>query len=93
MRSSKPHAQTAQREEVKDFIAGAEQHAVVTYPWEATEVRPDVNKVFNLRLPEDMFLKLKYLSENQKRRSMQSICLDAIEPYIEQELNKVLNNK
>lgn len=93
MRSSKPHAQAAQREEVQDFIAGAEQQTVDAHPWEAPEVRPDVNKVFNLRLPEDMFLKLKYLSENQRRRSMQSICLDAIEPYIEQELEKVLNDK
>lgn len=92
MRSSKPQTQSKQRETLEDFIAGAEQKAV-TYPWEGEDVRPDVNKVFNLRLPEDMFLKLKYLSENQRRRSMQSICLDAIEPYIEQELKKVLNDQ
>ena len=92
MRSSKPQAQNKQRENVDDFIAGAEQTTAIDYPWKAEEVRPDMNKVFNLRLPEDMFLKLKYLSENQRRRSMQSICLDAIEPYIEQELKKVLND-
>ena len=93
MRSSKPQAQVAQKRDVQDFIAGAEKKAVNMHPWEAPGVRPDVNKVFNVRLPEDMFLKLKYLSENQRRRSMQSICLDAIEPYIERELEKVLQTK
>ena len=91
MRSSKPQVQNKQQENVDDFIAAAEQRTAVDLPWKAEKVRPDVNKVFNLRLPEDMFLKLKYLSENQRRRSMQNICLDAIEPYIEQELKKVLN--
>ncbi|MGB0849101.1 MAG: hypothetical protein ACPGSM_20375 [Thiolinea sp.] len=92
MRSNKPQAQTAQKRDVQDFIAGAEKKAAA-HPWEAPGVRPDMNKVFNVRLPEDMFLKLKYISENQRRRSMQSICLDAIEPYIERELEKVLQAK
>lgn len=91
MRSNKPQTQATQKRDVQDFIAGAEQKTTSRHPWEAPGVRPDVNKVFNVRLPEDMFLKLKYLSENQRRRSMQSICLDAIEPYIEQELAKLLN--
>jgi hypothetical protein len=93
MRSSKPHTQAVQSEKAREFIAGAEKKAQADYPWEAPEVRPDVNKVFNLRLPEDIFLKLKYLSENQRRRSMQSICQDAIEPYIEEELGKLLDEE
>ncbi len=94
MRSNKPKAQAVQKRDVQDFIAGAEKKTAASeYPWETPGVRPDVNKVFNLRLPEDMFLKLKYVSENQRRRSMQSICLDAIEPYIEAELEKVLRGK
>lgn len=94
MRSNKPRTQAQPPEtDIKDFIAGAErQESSSVYPWQDPKVRPDVTKVFNLRLPEDVYLKLKYLSEKQRRRSMQTICQDAIEPYIEQELKKLLDS-
>ena len=31
------------------------------YPWEEPHVRSDVIKSFNMRLPEDFYLKLKFL--------------------------------
>lgn len=93
MRSSKPRTPVQPQDaDIKDFIAGAERQKSNLYPWQDSNVRPDVTKVFNLRLPEDVYLKLKYLSEKQRRRSMQSICMDAIEPYIEQELKKLLDS-
>jgi predicted transcriptional regulator len=97
MRSSKP---TVKRNEIdqaaitsfiEDADKGSEPDTVL--PWEAASVRQDVTKVFNLRLPEDLYLKLKYLSDNQRRRSMQTICMDAIEPMIEAEIKTVLDKK
>lgn len=94
MRSNKPRTSSpAPEADIQGFIAGAERQESSAYPWQAANVRPDVTKVFNLRLPEDVYLKLKYLSDKQRRRSMQTICQDAIEPYIEQELQKLLDSE
>lgn len=93
MRSNKPRTPSLAPEAgIQGFIAGAERAESSFYPWQDPNVRPDVTKVFNLRLPEDVYLKLKYLSDNQRRRSMQTICQDAIEPYIEQELKNLLDS-
>ena len=91
MQTRKPKAKGQNdHKELDAFISGAEKPPQENaYPWEAETVRPDVTKVFNLRLPEDVFLKLKYLADNQKRVSMQSICLDAIEPHIEAEIERI----
>ena len=56
------------------------------YPWQDEKVRDDVIKTFNLRLPEPLFLKLKFLADNTKRTSMHGICIDALEPTIEREV-------
>ncbi|RMF17007.1 MAG: hypothetical protein D6761_05225 [Candidatus Dadabacteria bacterium] len=63
---------------------------VPEFPWEDPAVRDDLLKVFNLRLPEPLYLKLKFLSDYSPR-SMQQICLDALRPAIERELKKLLN--
>jgi len=94
MRSTKPKLKKTEATpaSVKSFIEGADKEAgnVDALPWEAPGVRPDMTKVFNLRLPEDVYLKLKYLSDNQRRRSMQSICMDALEPVIDAEIAALL---
>lgn len=94
MRSSKPKLKKAEATPaaVKNFIEAADKNAEDddVLPWEASGVRPDMTKVFNLRLPEDVYLKLKYLSDNQRRRSMQSICMDALEPVIDAEIAALL---
>ena len=96
MRSNKPtfKKNKADQASMTSFIEGAEKEGLesdIVLPWEASSVRQDVTKVFNLRLPEDLYLKLKYLSDNQRRRSMQTICMDAIEPMIEAEIKAVLD--
>ena len=97
MRSSKPKLKKSGTDQaaVKSFIEGADKGAepAIELPWEAENVRPDMTKLFNLRLPEDVYLKLKYLSENQRRRSMQTICMDAIEPAIDAELEALLSKR
>lgn len=55
------------------------------YPWEKDGVRSDVIKVFNVRLNEPDFLKLKYLSE-QKRESINFICVSLIQKFLDKEL-------
>jgi len=52
------------------------------YPWEAPGVREDVTKVFNLRLTEPYFVKLKYISEHTPS-SMQQFCMAALLPAID----------
>ncbi len=61
----------------------------MSYPWQALGVREDVKKVFNLRLSEPYFLKLKYLSE-QTRVKMQEICLEVLLPAIDAEVEKLM---
>ena len=95
MRSSKPKLKKSKVDQasITRFIEDAEKgpEPDIVLPWEAPDVRLDVTKVFNLRLPEDLYLKLKYLSDNQRRRSMQTICMDAIEPVIEAEIKAILD--
>jgi hypothetical protein len=54
-------------------------------PWKNSNVRSDVFKVFNLRLPEEYFIKLDYLAKSTKE-SKQKICLDAVISDIDKRL-------
>lgn len=50
-------------------------------PWKATGVRDDVKKHYQLRLPEPLYLQLKWVAD-QTNRSINSLCRDAIEREI-----------
>lgn len=74
---------------VDDFISGAEKQkekmrkiAEEVLPWEDAGVREDVTKVYNLRLSEPYFLKLKYIAEHTPE-SMQTFCLRVLLPEID----------
>lgn len=56
----------------------------VVYPWDSNRVREDVFKVFNVRLREPLFLKLKHISQLQ-RRSTNSICEELIQEFVSKE--------
>ncbi|BBL77423.1 hypothetical protein MishRS11D_45210 (plasmid) [Methylomagnum ishizawai] len=60
----------------------------VGYPWEHPRVRHDVQKVYNLRLPEPYLLKLKFIAGNTPG-SMQRFCLDALLPAIDAEIERL----
>lgn len=82
-----------------DFISGAEQAKVQSnqrskeiYPWEAPEVREDVTKVYNLRLPEPYFLKLKYIAEHTPE-SMQTFCHKVLFPEIDKKIEELIKRK
>lgn len=58
-------------------------------PWEDPRVREDVLKPFNLRPPEPLWLKLKWLSERGPR-SMHRIALEAVQEAVEREVEEEL---
>lgn len=59
------------------------------YPWEEPHVREDVNQAFSIRLPEPLYLKLKYISE-QTGRSMNHMLKTLAEEMVEERLDEVL---
>jgi len=61
-------------------------------PWEGKNVRTDVYKVFNLRLPETYYMKLKFLSEKEKE-SHHKILMDIICPEIDNKIKKLVSSK
>jgi hypothetical protein len=52
-------------------------------------VREDVQKVYNLRLPEAYLLKLKYVAEHTPV-SMQQFCLAALLPAIDAKIEELV---
>lgn len=102
MKSRRPKKTNVSKNDVSSFIDGAENNPKKrvqrksAIPWEDSRIREDVTKVFNLRLSEKHFEMMKYLSENTPRTSMQNICLNTLEPMLENEsliLFKKLNPK
>ena len=61
------------------------------YPWDGLDHKK--MKAFNLRLPLDVYAKLQYLGENLPRTSMNNLCLEVIEPYLELKLTELLEAK
>jgi len=58
------------------------------YSWEEPGVRDDVNKVYNLRLPEAYLLKLKYIADNTPD-SMQKFCLQVVQEAIDEKIKQL----
>lgn len=54
-------------------------------PWEADYVREDVMKGYALRLPEPLYLRLKWVAE-QTGRSINTVCREAVEVEVERVL-------
>lgn len=59
-----------------------------THSWNAPNVRADVVKVYNLRLPEPYLLKLKYIAERSPD-SMQQFCLSVLLPAIDDKVEEL----
>lgn len=58
---------------------------VKAYPWQEQNVRADVCKVYNLRLPEPYLMKLKYIAEHTPN-SMQKFCLGILQEAIDEKI-------
>jgi hypothetical protein len=59
------------------------------YPWQEPHVRDDVNQAFSIRLPEPLYLKLKYISD-ETGRSMNHMLKTLAEEMVEETLDDVL---
>ena len=73
--------------EVKSKLKGQGGDKVML-PWEADNVREDVIKSVNLRLPEPYILKLQYLSE-RTHKSQQVLIREALLPAIDSYIDSV----
>ena len=60
------------------------------YPWEDPRVREDVKKNLPLRLPEPLYMKLKYIADHTPY-SMNSFILEKLTEEIEEEIASLLN--
>lgn len=83
------------RKEITDdsvgFILGAEASQEETkpemMPWEDESLRDDVVKLYNLRLPEPVYVKLKWLAENSPD-SMHTIAMQGVLKEMERRLKE-----
>ena len=70
------------------FAAGAGGHISKqqqTFPWEEPHIREDVKKNIPLRLPEPLYMKLKFIAEKTPY-SMNSFILERLTEVIEEEV-------
>lgn len=79
-------ASTETRHETPTPGAKRERWAGERYRWQASSVRGDITKTYNLRLPEPYLLKLKYIAEHTPE-SMQKFCLDLLLPAIDAKID------
>ena len=101
--SSRPPHLGGDADAMEKFIAGAGvktpevSTAVIAIPtapmlpWNEPRVRPDVAKLYNLRLPEPYLLKLKHIAEHTPD-SMQQFCLSVLLPAIDARITELTGN-
>ena len=86
--------QPPQTKDAEEFVKGAgalpakaTPDKTGQYPWEQEQVRDDVIKSVNLRLPEPYMMKLQYLSgvTNKSQQALiREVLLPAIDTYIDE---------
>ena len=91
MHNNKITSRPPEKKSVQDFILDAEnknkneikqKNIKIEYPWEKIEVRSDVQKVFTAKLPEEVIIKIKYISE-KTNNSQQKIVREIIKSGID----------
>ena len=60
-----------------------------SFPWEEPHVREDVKKTLPLRIPEPLYLKLKYIAELTPY-SMNSFIMERLTEEIEEEIARLI---
>ncbi|MDD3471297.1 MAG: hypothetical protein PHS86_00795 [Syntrophaceae bacterium] len=63
------------------------------FPWERSGVREDVVKQYNLRLPEPDLLKLRYVVEKQRAKSINSYILNVLLPQLDADVAELTGSK
>lgn len=91
MKLKKPSKNSIEEKNASQFINEAEAlPEEKKYPWEGlsdTETR-----VFNLRMSKAMYEKVRFVAKNLKRKSMNDVCLDALDTHIEYFLNELIDD-
>ena len=59
-------------------------------PWEEPGVSERVTKAFNLRFKEPDFLKLKFVFEQSRKKSIHSFCLEVVRSEVERRLKELI---
>ena len=75
------------------FAAGAGKYSTKkeeVYPWEEPHIREDVKKTLPLRIPEPLYMKLKYIAERTPY-SMNSFILEKMTEEIEEEVARLIS--
>jgi hypothetical protein len=57
------------------------------FPWDAAD--PNKIKVYNLRLPEPIFEKLKFIGDSDPFMSMQRFCQETLRPAIDAKIQEL----
>ena len=77
--------------DLDQFAAGAgksDDKEQEVYPWDEPHVREDVKKNLPLRIPEPLYMKLKYIADNTPY-SMNSFILERLTEQIENEIARM----
>lgn len=77
------------QEPLKRQAKPKQQNKKRVYPWQEPHIREDVNQAFSIRLPEPLYLKLKYISD-QTGRSMNHMLKTLAEEMVDETLDDVL---
>lgn len=103
--SIKPPGQTDEKEAAAmEFISAAPGGSVEPevsptspedeiLPWEEPGVRRDVVKQYNLRLPEPELLKLRYVVEKHRAKSINSYILNVLLPQLDADVVELTGRK
>jgi hypothetical protein len=77
------------KQDIDDFLDGAEKlpKRKIVHPWDKAD--PEVIKVFNLRMPKPLKLKIEYIT-NRSPLSMHAFIMDAVEKAVSRELKKLV---
>ncbi len=101
----KPPGQTNNKEAAAlEFISAAPGGAVEPQtspttaaneilPWKGPGVREDVVKQYNLRLPEPELLKLRFVVEKQRAKSINSYILTILLPQLDADVAELMGHE
>ena len=83
--------------DMEQFILGAEKPiknhgSEFIYPWNHSKIRNDVQKTFTVKLPEQVLLKIKFISD-QTNKSQQKIIREIICEEIDMIVAKLISSK
>lgn len=84
----KKPSRTPTQTKQEQTMRGGQSRGSTPLPWENPQVRDDVLKVYNLRLPEPYLLKLKHIAAHTPS-SMHQFCIDVLLPEIDKKIREL----